>query len=519
MASFNVYRSYSSNINISTCVKYVSWITVGGGGGGARPNIPGNPYFGKTPQSGGYSCAGGTISYGGGPGSFYSGGSGGYGNWRYGSSGRYGGGPWNRAASGYGSTGQGGSGQWRGGGSSYGGGGGGASCCVKYRGSSGAQPGQNVYAIVGQGGQQGGSGSCRYGYSGSVYATICTYDPPTPSISANPTAYRLNGTDGNNSRSCLTWTTGGGESTSEVLERMRNGAVVESLGQVNRSGNLTVAPTETSEFRLTTTNPAYTRSSTVTVTVYIPPQITFSVDATDATIVQGNSTILRWTVTGDVDNVNITPGIGGSNLNSFATISPTVDTLYTITASGLGGTGSAEVLVYVLEPPTISVSGPINILYNEDIQVTVSATNSDGGISYIAEYLYTDGTNEFKPSVAIPDTIGDEVTVFGHTIPVAYTDYGPFKVRLTFLVDGFGTLEESDSIEIPIIIDTTPDAIQVPETDDAFKDEEPVITPDVEVTTDQLIVTDIDIPVEIKADSPIQVEIDNDNVWQNIREI
>ena len=110
MASFNIYRSYTSNINISTCVKYVRYITVGGGGGGAYPNIPVfRPNF-TSPQAGGYSCAGGTISYGGNPGSWYSGGSGGYGNWRYGSTGRFGGGPWNRAASGYGSTGQGGAG-------------------------------------------------------------------------------------------------------------------------------------------------------------------------------------------------------------------------------------------------------------------------------------------------------------------------------------------------------------------------------------------------------------------------
>ena len=64
-----------------------------------------------------------------------------------------------------------------------------------------------------------------------------------------------------------------------------------------------------------------------------------------------------------------------------------------------------------------------------------------------------------------------------------------------------------------------PDAIQIPETDDTFKNEEPVVTPDVEVTTDQIVITDIDIPVEIKADYPIQVEIDNADVWQDIREI
>lgn len=545
MASFNIYRSVSCRVCISTAVKYVTWIAVGGGGGGGYPNISGLPRPGFTsPQAGGTSSAAVVSAGGGGGGGIYSGGYGGYGNLARGSSGGSSSGPGSRARSGYGGTGQGGAGQWRGASSSYGGGGGGASLCCISRGSNGACPGQNVYVTVGYGGTQGGSGNCRYGYNGSVSACICTYDRPTPSISASPTAFRLNGTDGNNSRTTLSWTVGGGDSDSEVLDRVNeDGMFIETLGQVNRSspeGGLVVAPTVTSGYRLTASNPAYEETDTVIITVYIPPVIDFTCDATEededendlilprTVIVQGNSTTLRWTVTGDVDDVNITPGIGSSNLTGFSIISPTIDTEYTLDASGLGGTGSAQILVIVLQPPTISVTGPENIDYEDDIIVSISATNSDGGVSYIAEYLYTDGTNELKPSVAVPNTIGDEVTVIGHTIPIVYNDYGPFKVILTFLVDGFITgtdedgdpvrLEETDSIEVPINIDRKPENIQVPETTGVLKDENPVITPG-EDTTITLTITDIDIPVEIKADSPIQVEINDADGWQNIRKI
>ena len=44
-------------------------------------------------------------------------------------------------------------------------------------------------------------------------------------------------------------------------------------------------------------------------------------------------------------------------------------------------------------------------------------------------------------------------------------------------------------------------------------------TPDVEVTTDQILVEEIDIPVEIKSDYPIQVEIENSGTYIEVREI
>jgi len=88
-----------------------------------------------------------------------------------------------------------------------------------------------------------------------------------------------------------------------------------------------------------------------------------------------------------------------------------------------------------------------------------------------------------------------------------------------FTVDGFGSLTASDTISVPIIIDQLPNTVDIPESDDTFKNQEPVVTPDVEVTTQQIVVDDIDIPVEIKSDYPIQVDIDNSDNWQDVRQI
>lgn len=529
MGRYSVSRSSSYGFSIPFDVKFVTYITVGGGGGGGYPNIPNLPRPNFTPprSGGGTSVTGGVSSSGGGAGSLYSGGGGGWGNWRRGSNGGYSYGPTSRAQSGYSSYGQGGAGQWRSGSQSYGGGGGGASCCIKYRGSSGACAGQYINVSIGGGGTQGGSGNCRYGIGGAMYACVCTYDRPNPNITASPIAFRLDGGDGNNSRTKLTWSTSGGESDSEVIEALVNGTVVQSYGQVarNNSTGFFVSPTETTEFRLTTTNPAYSEDDSVIVTVYIPPQITFTItDENDdptsenITIVLGETRELEWEVEGDVDTIVIQPGVGSSNNISSVFVSPSETTTYTISASGLGGVGSKEITVTVLQPPTLSVSGPLEVNYGSDIVVSISATNSEGGVSYIAEYTDTSGQNESQPSVDVPNTIGDLVEVFTYIIPVTYDDYGPENVKLTFIVDGYGDLTEDDIVDVSVEIDQRPLSIAIPESDDKIINETPIISPE-EESTITLTIDDIDIPVEIKADSPIQVEIDDDDQWRNIRQI
>ena len=63
-----------------------------------------------------------------------------------------------------------------------------------------------------------------------------------------------------------------------------------------------------------------------------------------------------------------------------------------------------------------------------------------------------------------------------------------------------------------------PDLVQIPPSEDKDMDEEPVISPDIEVTTDEIEIDDLDVPVEITANQPLKVQIDDDGVWHSVRE-
>ena len=68
-------------------------------------------------------------------------------------------------------------------------------------------------------------------------------------------------------------------------------------------------------------------------------------------------------------------------------------------------------------------------------------------------------------------------------------------------------------------IDETPSNVNIDETDNLFKDQQPVYTPETEIVSEMYLIDDIDIPVEIKADYPIKVDINKNDNWEDIRQI
>ena len=335
MATYNNTYTYSSSQVLRQDVKQVNYITVAGGGGGARPNVG----FGRSPNNGQDTRLNttGLWSQGGRHGNLNSGGSGGYGNYSYGRNGQinYSGGQYQRAASGYGPYGSGGAGQWKSPKLTGGGGGGGASRTTYYRGSNGAIAGQRVYWTIGQGGTQGGNGSRRRGDNGAMYISQTTYDRPSASISANPTSIILG------QSTTLSWSTSG-----DV-----NSVTITDVGNVSTSGSINLSPGSTTTYTVRAINPAYSTTDAVTVTVLIPPQVSLNVD--NSTLVLGENTTLRWSVTGDANNFTIDNGIGNTSLAGQQVIQPTSTIVYTGTATGPGGTGSDTVVVTVLPPPTV----------------------------------------------------------------------------------------------------------------------------------------------------------------------
>ena len=301
----------------------------------------------------------------------------------------------------------------------------------------------------------------------------------------------------------LSWST----SDSEYIQESK---IEPAPGLVNTSGSAVVSPIETTTYTFTVRWANGNRQISRTVTVYVPPDITVSLD--NNPILLGESTTLRWSTSGDASTMTITPGIGASNLSGAQTVTPTQDTIYTLTATGPGGTDTQQITLTVIQPPELDLTGPLAIPYGQStIDFSYEAVNALSiDVSIIQRDL--DNSDDF-----FTDTATTDGSVYTYT--PTWGNRGPQSILVTMTANGQGGLQTIRQVSVPVNIDQTPDAIDIPSTEDKLRDEEPVITPDVEVISEQIVIEDIDIPVEVKSDYPIQVEIDNSNVWYNVQEL
>lgn len=400
-----------------------------------------------------------------------------------------------------------------------GGGGGGGGCPGGGGGRQGADESAGNYPALGGGGGSSGFNSTYASLQGSGFTSSTSgyvdisYDlvyPTVNSFTANPTAIIR----GESTR--LSWTT-----TYATGASINNG-----VGTVNiPSGNVDVSPTTTTSYTLSLTGRANTTGSgSVTVTVYQPPVLTLSLDRNP--IIAGESTTLRWTTTGDASTITWTAGgITNGNLNSNATVAPTSSTTYSANVSGLGGTDSDSIRLVVYQRPTASLSVPTSLLYNQ--QGTVSYTSSYSNINLTLQptYNYGRGVGSINGTlITLPKPNSAEAGVGITTVSgsvatqIPYNTTGPFSVTYTLTAEGGGGATTT-TVEIPIVIDEIPENINVPETDDVYKLQEPIYTPNYEVTSNFLEVIDVDIPVEIKSNKPIKVDKNNQQNWQDLRQL
>lgn len=325
----------------------------------------------------------------------------------------------------------------------------------------------------------------------------CTYPTPTVSLTISPSAI-IQGES-----STISWSTS--NSTTRSLT---------TQGSVSTSGSITVSPTSTTTYTLSASYYGYTTNSTSkTLTVYVPPNVTLTVD--DPEIVNGDSTVLRWSTSGDASTATIEPGIGSSNLNSYITINPSVTTTYTISVSGLGGADSDQVTVTVYQPPEVSLNGPISVGYGDSITLSYEQTNSTTSLEIEVTLLDLDNNTTVETIELTPSESSNGTYEYTPT----YNDRGPRQIQFMLIGVGALGLTSYSPVNVIINIDQTPDYIEIPESDDKIRNEQPVITPDAEITTQQILIEDIDIPVAIKADYPIQVEIDNDGIYRDVEQI
>tara|TARA_B100001250_G_scaffold58929_1_gene45861 strand:- start:4128 stop:6896 length:2769 start_codon:yes stop_codon:yes gene_type:complete len=234
-----------------------------------------------------------------------------------------------------------------------------------------------------------------------------------------------------------------------------------------------------------------------------PPSITFT--AFPTTINPGSASRLTWNVT-NVNSggnaVSINQGVGSIPSNSFVDVYPTVNTTYTLSAIGPGGTSVDSVTVNMVQLPSITATGPTQLDWEDtNIPINITATNSPG-ISLLETY---DGVA--KPPVSLPNSSGS-VNWTGNNVYNYVPDWSsPVEtIQLHFTCGS-----DSAFVVMSVGVDKTPDPINIPS--NTGEPNEEFISPLIPVEVD-----DIDVPVEIKANLPIKVEIDASGTWQNIRQ-
>ena len=119
--------------------------------------------------------------------------------------------------------------------------------------------------------------------------------------------------------------------------------------------------------------------------------------------------------------------------------------------------------------------------------------------------MYETYDSVVKPSVNIPNSTG---TV--NLVPYNYIPDWSNSVDIIQLHFTCGSAYQT--LVISVGVDRTPDPITIPST--MSSPNEQVISPDVPVA-----VQDIDVPIEIKASQPIQVQVGGNTNWEDVREI
>ncbi len=171
----------------------------------------------------------------------------------------------------------------------------------------------------------------RPGFNGPT-CTIAPATPglPTATLSAAPT------TISSGASSTLSWTSAGANTVS----------ISQGIGAVAASGSRVVSPTATTTYTITATNSIGSVTALATVTVSATPTPTLTLTASPASINTGGSATLTWSLT-NATSVVITPGVGTFATSGNVSVSPTVTTVYSGTATGPGGSATATATVTV----------------------------------------------------------------------------------------------------------------------------------------------------------------------------
>ncbi|AIX26754.1 virion structural protein [Synechococcus phage ACG-2014i] len=276
----------------------------------------------------------------------------------------------------------------------------------------------------------------------------------------------------------------------------------------------------------------------VTVVQVIYPQVYLT--ASVVSIILGGTVDLQWYSAGDLNAIRwpSNADISNGNIESNSTVTPTATTTYRAEGYNTGNSelvsfnpeSSVTITVYE-QPRADKFVTPLTINYGVatiDVEYEVYYANTELKLE-VFKSGYDRGPNQGNTVLhqTINLTLGGTAeagqTALGKSsgienIPVVWDDYGPrsYVVKLTANGNGGSFILQNT---IAVVIDETPDNLVIEESEDLFKDEVPVINPESEILSEFYQINGIDIPVEILSDWPINVDIDKNNDWKQIRQI
>jgi OOP family OmpA-OmpF porin len=177
---------------------------------------------------------------------------------------------------------------------------------------------------------------------------------PTSNLSVNP------GSITKGESATLSWTS----------QNATNCDIKPGIGSVNPQGSMTITPAADTAYSLSCSGPGGTTNSAANISVVaLPPKAlpapTSSLKVTPGAITKGDSATLNWT-SANTTKCDMQPGIGPVQPQGSMPITPSADTVYTLTCAGEGGTtsSSGDIQVTVPVPPAAPKQEKVCIVLN-----------------------------------------------------------------------------------------------------------------------------------------------------------
>ena len=260
------------------------------------------------------------------------------------------------------------------------------------------------------------------GTSAPQTAAVTVNALPVPQV----TQFTANPTTVNSGQSTtLSWTTT--NATSITITATSGTATKTLTTSTLATGTVTDAPTAPTTYTAVATGAGGT-SAPVSVTVQIVPQIT-QFTATPSTVSAGQTTTIAWATT-NATSVTITPSVnqseggGGLNTTGSSVIPVNATTVFTMMATGAGGTATASLTVNV--PLTLSlVASPTTITSGSSSTLTWQVSGGTASSLSISNNVCNPCTLPQGTATVSPTTsttyVATAVTSTGSTITQSAT--------------------------------------------------------------------------------------------------